>query len=176
MKKILDFLSKYAFVINIILFVLSFVLFFLPLNTIPWKKEIPGVKSYSTIMYIVQNGIDIPEYCLDYCVVYLLFFLLLWIAQVASIVLSKNKPVLSIVSLLPFTGIFIYTIYLFADNTMIPHIGFIIMLILFCFYVFESVIFLIPKLPSHREHKLTDKEHIAQLEKRISELEERDVI
>lgn len=170
MKKILDFITKHALVINIVLFILSFVLFFLPLNAIPKKYIELGISGYNPIMLIVQNGIEVPEYCLDYCVVYLLFFLLLWIVQIASIILSKKKPTLSIVSIIPITGILIYTIYLFADNTMIPHIGFFVILLLFFFYVFESIVFLILK-QSVSNHNPTDKERIAELERQVAELQ-----
>lgn len=178
MKKILDFLSKYALVINIALFFLSFALFFLPLNATPKKFVELGVNSYNPIMYIVQNGIEIPEYCLDYCVVYLLFFLILWILQIVSIILSKKKPFLNVFGIVPFTGIIIYTIYLFADNNLIPHIGFFIMLVLFCFYLFELIVYLLSRqqLIQPREHKPTDKERIAELEQQVAELQkERDV-
>lgn len=178
MKKILNFISKYALAINIALFILSFALFFLPFIGVPKQFITLGHKSFYNILGIVKNGIEIHEYIIDRCVVYLLFFLILWIMQIANIILARKIPLLNVFSTIPFTGIFIYSMYIFADSTIqIPHIGFFVILLIFCFYLFETIVVITLRLPNckPREHKPTDKERIAELERRITELEEKNI-
>ena len=178
MNKLFAVLQRNSQIISILLFTVSFCLFFIPFTAPLYQRPLPLENSAYEIM---RSLVCYPEFTSLSMFAIMFVYTALWLSLIFSIFFSTRYPFIFLWSGLPFSVVFFGTIYmvtLFGN----PNAAVFIMAVVYAFYLLSLCtaiwyavkhgLFHNLKLRIHppREHKPTKSERIAELERQVAEL------
>lgn len=182
MNKLFTVLYRNSRIISILLFIVSFCLFFIPFTEPLYQRPLPLENSAYEIM---RSLVRYPEFTSLSMFAIMFVYSALWLSLIFSIFFSKKYPFIFLWSGLPFSVVFFGTIYmvtLFGN----PNAAVFIMAVVYAFYLLSlcTAIWYAVKhglfhnlklrINPPREHKPTKAERIAELEARVRALENRN--
>lgn len=182
MNKLFTVLHRNSRIISILLFIVSFCLFFIPFTEPLYQRPLPLENSAYEIM---RSLVRYPEFTSLSMFAIMFVYSVLWLSLIFSIFFSKKYSFIFLWSGLPFSVVFFGTIYMVwerAKSNVPPSAGVFIMAIVYAFYLLSlcvAIWYAVRHKLFHRmklvicrprEHKPTKSERIAELERQVAEL------